>query len=94
MDMGISGLRVLVTAGAGGIGLKVTEAFLAEGEESNSAWVRYRALTKDRQVWAELDHNRQMQLIEKGPQKAVGPYEYSPAVMEKIKKKVKEKMKS
>ena len=70
------------------------KAFLAEGEESNSAWVRYRALTKDRQVWAELDHNRQMQLIEKGPQKAVGPYEYSPAVMEKIKKKVKEKMKS
>jgi NAD(P)-dependent dehydrogenase (short-subunit alcohol dehydrogenase family) len=31
MDLGISGLRVLITAGAGGIGLKVAEAFLREG---------------------------------------------------------------
>ena len=70
------------------------KALLAEGEESNSAWVRYRALTKDRQVWAELDHNRQLLLIEKGPSTSVGPYEYSPAVMEKIKKRVKEKKKA
>ncbi len=31
MDLGIEGLRVLVTAGAGGIGLDTTRAFLAEG---------------------------------------------------------------
>ncbi len=31
MDLGIKGLRVLVTAGAAGIGLKVVEAFLSEG---------------------------------------------------------------
>lgn len=31
MDMGIEGLRVLVTAGAGGIGLEVARAFLREG---------------------------------------------------------------
>jgi NAD(P)-dependent dehydrogenase (short-subunit alcohol dehydrogenase family) len=31
MDMGISGLRVLVTAGAGGIGLEVARAFACEG---------------------------------------------------------------
>lgn len=31
MDLGISGLRVLVTAGANGIGLRVAEAFLREG---------------------------------------------------------------
>jgi len=31
MDLGIKGLRVLITAGAGGIGLKVAEAFLREG---------------------------------------------------------------
>ncbi|UCH46510.1 MAG: SDR family oxidoreductase [Betaproteobacteria bacterium] len=31
MDLGIKGLRVLVTAGAGGIGLKVAEAFTSEG---------------------------------------------------------------
>lgn len=31
MDLGIAGLRVLVTAGAGGIGLEVARVFIAEG---------------------------------------------------------------
>jgi NAD(P)-dependent dehydrogenase (short-subunit alcohol dehydrogenase family) len=31
MDLGINGLRVLVTAGAGGIGLEIARAFLREG---------------------------------------------------------------
>ncbi len=31
MDLGIAGLRVLVTAGAGGIGLEIARAFVAEG---------------------------------------------------------------
>jgi NAD(P)-dependent dehydrogenase (short-subunit alcohol dehydrogenase family) len=31
MDLGINGLRVLVTAGAGGIGLETARAFVAEG---------------------------------------------------------------
>lgn len=31
MDLGIKDLRVLVTAGAGGIGLRITESFLTEG---------------------------------------------------------------
>lgn len=31
MDMGLSGARVIVTAGAGGIGLEIARAFLAEG---------------------------------------------------------------
>src|SRR5947209_1673827 len=31
MDLGIDGLRVLVTAGAGGIGLAIARAFQAEG---------------------------------------------------------------
>jgi NAD(P)-dependent dehydrogenase (short-subunit alcohol dehydrogenase family) len=31
MDLGIDNLKVLVTAGAGGIGLKIAEAFLREG---------------------------------------------------------------
>lgn len=31
MDLGIKDLRVLITAGAGGIGLRTTEAFLREG---------------------------------------------------------------
>ncbi len=31
MDLGIKGLRVLITAGAGGIGLRIADAFLREG---------------------------------------------------------------
>lgn len=31
MEMGLNGLKVLVTAGAGGIGLEVAEAFIEEG---------------------------------------------------------------
>jgi len=31
MDLGITGLRVIITAGAGGIGLEIARAFLAEG---------------------------------------------------------------
>ncbi len=69
------------------------KAVASTGDESTSAWVKYRALTTARQIWSELTHSRQMKLIEKGADAgAVGPYEYSPAVMEKITKRVKEKM--
>ncbi|MFH0881288.1 MAG: ABC transporter substrate-binding protein [Lentisphaerota bacterium] len=65
-------------------------ALMAQGDESTSAWVKYRALTTARQVWSELTHSRQIKLIEKGPDlTAVGPYEYSPEVMEKIRARIK-----
>ncbi|OQW97705.1 MAG: hypothetical protein BWK77_01050, partial [Verrucomicrobia bacterium A1] len=71
------------------------KALSSEGEEQASSWVKYRALTAQRQVWAEIDHSRQMKIVElKMPVPAVGPYEYSPAVMEKIKKRVKQEKKS
>ncbi len=81
-------------------GMQRNEQFLAsiraralssEGDEATSAWVKYRALTKDRQIWAELGHTRQMKLLEKGPdQGAVGPYEYSEDVLKKIRKRLRE----
>jgi ABC-type glycerol-3-phosphate transport system substrate-binding protein len=65
------------------------QALAASGSDEVSAWIRYRALTASRQVWTELNHSRQMKLLEKGPDSTVvGPYEYSPAVMEKIRRRV------
>ena len=65
------------------------KALAATGDESTSAWVRYRALTADRQVWSEIDHTRQIKTVnlEIRPPK-VGPYEYSPEVLAKIKARI------
>ncbi len=44
MELGIAGLRVLVTAGAGGIGLAVARAFVAEGAKVHACDVDVDAL--------------------------------------------------
>lgn len=44
MELGIKGLRVLITAGAGGIGLKAVEAFLREGAKVHTCDVDKEAL--------------------------------------------------
>ena len=60
-------------------------------KEAESAWVRYRAITSSRQIWGELNHARQLQLINKDemPEDYVGPYEYSDKVKEKIRARLK-----
>jgi raffinose/stachyose/melibiose transport system substrate-binding protein len=66
-------------------GLRAT-ALLGRGGEAESAWVKYRSLTGLRQVTPEILRSRQLNLIEHGPRDAhVGPYDYSPAVLEKIR---------
>ncbi len=70
-------------------GIRARALFGVGGGEANTEWIRYRSLTANRQVWAEIDRARQMDLMEKGvATDAVGPYEYSPAVMEKIKARI------
>ena len=65
------------------------KALSTEGDEALSNWVKYRALTSDRQVWDEINHNRQMKFVTEGkaPYK-VGPYEYSDKVMAAIKARI------
>ena len=59
--------------------------------DAESKWVKYRAMTRARQVMPEIDHNRKVQLIEKGPApNSTGPYEYSDEVLKKIRARVKE----
>lgn len=67
-----------------------SRALAGTGDQSESQWVKYRALTAQRQVWGEVNHSRQMKLIEQGLEPAqAGPYEYSPAVLEKVKARLR-----
>ena len=55
--------------------------------EAESAWVRYRAITASRQIWGELNHARQLRLVNQDalPEDFVGPYEYSPKVLAAVR---------
>ena len=55
--------------------------------EAESAWVRYRAITASRQIWGELNHARQLRLVNQDalPDDFVGPYEYSPKVLAAVR---------
>ena len=58
MDMRVAGLRVLVTAGANGIGLAITRAFLAEGARVHLCDVDAKALEAVAAMHPEITHSR------------------------------------
>jgi raffinose/stachyose/melibiose transport system substrate-binding protein len=64
----------------------------ADEPEAASAWVRYRAITASRQIWGELNHARQTALVkhDRLPDGFTAPYEYSPAVLEKIRARLRQ----
>ena len=65
-------------------------ALLAEGSAAESQWVKYRSLVGLRQVTPEIIRSRQIRLIENGPSDtSIGPYDYSPAVLEKIRARLR-----
>lgn len=71
------------------------KALTSSGDEATSNWVKYRALTAQRQIWDEISHSRQMKLINlEVALPEVGPYEYSPAVLERIRQRVKEELRA
>lgn len=62
------------------------QAMLTTGAEAAGWWIKYRALTATRLVTPEVTHARQDRMVEAGPDTgAVGPYEYSPAVLKRIR---------
>jgi len=82
---GIRGRAILADNAAASA---ATDEELAAAEaDAVSAWVRYRAITSSRQIWGELNHARQFDLIMRDelPNGGIGPYEYSPDVIEKIR---------
>lgn len=61
-------------------------ALLAGAEEAEALWSRYYSLSGARQVLSEIEHARQMRMVEKGiPPGTPGPYEYGPAVAKRIR---------
>jgi len=86
---GIRGRAILADNAAASA--QTDEELTAAETDAVSAWVRYRAITSSRQIWGELNHARQMDLITRDtPPDAVGPYEYSPEVIEKIRARLRE----
>ncbi|MDA0989376.1 MAG: extracellular solute-binding protein [Verrucomicrobia bacterium] len=66
---------------------------IAAGHDGNAnAWVKYRALTTERQIWPEIHHARQLKLVTgELALPPSGPYEYSDAVLERVRTKLKER---
>ena len=86
---GIRGRAILADQAAGAAA--DADAQSAAELDAESAWVRYRAITASRQIWGELNHARQMDLVkrDKLPEGFVGPYEYSTNVLAKIRARLR-----
>jgi raffinose/stachyose/melibiose transport system substrate-binding protein len=63
---------------------------LRGGEGSQSAWIKYRALSASRQIFAEIDHARTARLsLDRGSEQTRDPYEYSPEVLQQIRSRLR-----
>jgi raffinose/stachyose/melibiose transport system substrate-binding protein len=90
---GIRGQAILADQAAAAAPTPAAQA--AAAREAESAWVRYRAITASRQIWGELNHARQMDLVKRDqlPAGFVAPYEYSSNVLAKIRRRIREEAK-
>ncbi len=86
---GIRGRAILANNAAAAA--QTPEEKAAAELDAESAWVRYRAITSSRQIWGELNHARQLDLVnrDKLPEGFVGPYEYSSNVLAKIRTRIR-----
>ena len=91
---GVRGRAILATEEAAAS--QTPEAEAAAQLDATSAWVRYRAITSSRQIWGELNHARQMDLVQRDklPEGFVGPYEYSSNVLAKIRERIRAEKKN
>lgn len=71
------------------------KAMESEGAEAESQWIKYRGLMAARQVWAEVWHNDEANMVDEGPElNAPGPYEYSPELLERVRARVAAEMRA
>ena len=65
------------------------DAMTSAGPAAASKWIAYRNMTATQQVLAEIEHRRKVDAIEFTPTAHnIGPYEYSPEVLAKIKSRL------
>lgn len=63
-------------------------AMLASGLDADAGWVKYRAQTATRQVFPEIHNARKVAMVNTPPPAGTpGPYEYSPALLARVRAK-------
>ena len=67
------------------------EAMLAAGDAAQPDWIRYRIFTAGRLVSPDIRHAIQQQLVVQGPSDAVGPYEYRPEALARVRADLKKR---
>ena len=65
-----------------------SDAIHASAADSDRLWNRYRELTAGRLVFPQIEQGRLLRLINSPPEHPIGPYEYSPQVIEAVKKRL------
>lgn len=63
-------------------------ALTAHGTKASELWTKYFVLTGTRQVWSEIEHARQMKMVECGPDEKMEPYEYGQRVIETVRRRL------
>ena len=65
------------------------QALTADATAAGPLWAKYRILTGQRQIFPEIGHERQMRLVTGELElPAQGPYEYSPEVIDRVRRRV------
>jgi hypothetical protein len=66
------------------------QAMLATTDLNQPDWIRYRAYTAARLIYPDIGHAQQQRMVRDGPDDSVGPYQYRPAALERIRAEAKE----
>jgi raffinose/stachyose/melibiose transport system substrate-binding protein len=63
------------------------EALLNDSQDlTRPSWIKYRSYTASRQVFPEINFARQRKLVNTGPIRPVGPYDYLPSALDNVRK--------
>lgn len=62
------------------------EALLMAADDlQDPRWIRYRSYIARRMVWPEINHANQRRMVQQGPDRETGPYEYLPGALDRVR---------